>query len=195
MNGSTAMCDCLRVNEPHIIATGEIQDPVAKRLTESKCTDEDPCGVDAAPVCKIIQDGQYRVDHVRYFWVSTYSYRGWCGILKLKPRSCDPGAPGYTGDSSWAICDAAPCTENPDPFDPERPLSCQCRVDHAPFVGMNDSCTGTRGGIMSSMPTWAWDFEHDTYPFPMPGYEYVRGACAPLTSDPSPAPRHDGGLR
>jgi hypothetical protein len=32
----------------------------------------------------------------------------------------------------------------------------------------------------------AWDFQNNTYPFPMPGYEYVQGACAPLGSDPLP---------
>lgn len=195
MAGDRAGCDCMRVDETHIVATGEIQDPVVKRLTETRCTEKDPCDVDRAPICKAIRDGTYRVDDVRYDWVSTYSYRGWCSILQLKPKACDPGADDYTGDRSWAICDAAPCTENPSPSDPERPLTCQCRVDRAPFVGMNDSCTGARGGIMSSMPLWAWDFENETYPFPMPGYEYVRGACAPLRSDPAPELRRDRGAR
>ena len=55
-----------------------------------------------------------------------------------------------------------------------------------PFVGINDSCTGNNGGIMSSLPIEAWDFQNNTYTFPMPGYEYVQGACAPLKSDPLP---------
>ncbi len=184
--GGDAYCDCMRVNETHIVMTGEIQDPVVKRLTDAQCTDKHPCAVDEAPICKAIQHGQYRVDDVRYDWVSTYSYRGWCTIITPKPKACDPAAPGYVGDRYWAICDAAPCTENPDPSDPERPLTCQCRVTGGAFVGVNDTCTGTNGGIMSSMAMSLWDFQNDTYPFPMPGYQYVRGACAPLKSDPPP---------
>jgi hypothetical protein len=36
-----------------------------------------------------------------------------------------------------------------------------------------------------------WDFQNNTYLFPMPGYEYVQGACAPLKSDPLKELRHD----
>lgn len=185
MNGDKADCDCLRVNETHIVATSEIQDPEVKRLTLARCTKEHACDVDQAPVCKAIKEGQYKVDNVKYDWVSTYSYRGWCSILEHnKPIACNQQAPGYAGDSYWAICDAAPCTENPNPSNRDKPLTCQCRVDNTPFVGFG-SCTGVNGGIMSSMPLWAWDFQKNTYPFSMPGYEYVQGACAPLKSDPS----------
>ena len=192
MEGDKAYCDCLRVNEAHIVATSEIQDSAAKRLTALQCTHEHPCAVDQAPVCKAIRYGQYKVDHVKYDWVSTYSYRGWCGLLQRGMKACDPGAKGYAGDSYWAICDAAPCSEIEHPSDPERPLSCQCRVvKDEPFVGTDGSCTGEEGGIMSSMPLWAWDFQHNTYPFPMPGYEYVRGACAPVESDPFKGPHRN----
>ena len=185
MNGDTADCDCMRVNENHIVATSEIQDIAVKRLTLAECTNEHPCDVDQAPVCKAIQYGQYAVDGVKYKWVSTYSYRGWCSIMAVKFIPCDQKAKGYTGDLYYAICDAAPCTEIKHPPDPNRPLSCQCRVASDPFMGMNNgSCTGDNGGIMSSSPIWAWDFRNNTYPFPMPGYEYVQGACAPLKSDP-----------
>jgi hypothetical protein len=185
--GNMANCNCLRVNETHIVETSEIQDPVAKRLTLTKCTNERPCNVDQAPVCKAIKYRQYKVDHVKYDWVSTYSYRGWCSLLERGLKACDPGAQAYIGDSSWAICDVAPCTEIQNPSDPEKPLICQCRVEeNTAFVGLNDSCTGDNGGIMSSMPLGAWDFQNNTYTFPMPGYEYVQGACAPLTSDPWP---------
>ena len=187
INDSIANCDCSRVNENHIVATSEIQDPVAKRLTLAKCTNERPCNVDEAPVCRAIKFGNYKVDHVKYDWVSTYSYRGWCSILDQGLIPCEPGTDGYTGDSSWAICDVAPCTEIEDPVDPEKPLSCQCRVEeNSAFVGINSSCTGDDGGIMSSMTMYAWDFENNTYTFSMPGYEYVQGSCAPLTSDPWP---------
>ena len=186
MNGDKADCDCLRVNETHIVATAEIQDAAVKRLTLAECTNKHPCDPDQAPVCRAIRYGLYRVDNVRYGWVSTYSYRGWCDLLKQKLTACDQTVPGYSGDQYWAVCDAAPCTENPDPSDPEKPLTCQCRVRDEPFVGMNDSCSGLNGGIMSSMPLWAWDFVNTTYPFPMPGYEYVRGACAPVRSDSWP---------
>jgi hypothetical protein len=187
--GNIANCDCLRVNETHIVATSEIQDPVAKRLTLAKCTNKRPCDVDQAPVCKAIKYGKYKVDGVKYDWVSTYSYRGWCGLLEQGLIACKPGTEGYIGDSAWAICDVAPCTEIENPSDPEKPLSCQCRVEeNTAFVGIHDSCTGDNGGIMSSMTIEAWDFENNTYTFPMPGYEYVQGACAPLTSDPDPWP-------
>lgn len=187
-DGDIANCDCLRVNETHIVETSEIQDPVAKRRTLAKCTNEHPCSVDDAPVCKAIKYGQYRVGHVKYDWVSTYSYRGWCSLLEQGLKACYPKAPGYIGDSAWAVCDVAPCTEIENPSDPEKPLTCQCRVkENTAFIGVHDSCTGDKGGIMSSMPRSAWDFENNTYTFPMPGYEYVQGACAPLTSDPRPS--------
>jgi hypothetical protein len=185
VHGDRADCDCLRVNETHIVATSEIQDPAVKRQTLARCTREHACSVDQAPVCKAIRAGQYKVDQVRYDWVSTYSYRGWCGLLAQKPVACNQQAPGYAGASSWAICDAAPCTENPNPSDPNRPLSCQCRVATTPFVGFG-SCAGVNGGIMSSTPLEAWDFQKNRYALPIPGYEYVEGACAPLKSDPPP---------
>jgi hypothetical protein len=182
MNGDKASCDCARVNETHIIATNEIQDTHLKRLTLARCTQKHPCATDMAPVCKAIKNGQYEVDHVKYKYVSTYSYRGWCNILAKKFVKCDPQAPGYSGDQNWAICDAAPCTEKLNPRNPNKPLRCECRVKDEPFVGLG-SCTGKNGGIMSSFPVWAWDFEKQTYPFAMPGYEFVKGACAPLKSD------------
>ena len=194
VSGGKADCDCMRVNEAHIVATSEIQDPTVKRLTQVVCTDLRPCDVDEAPVCSAMADGRYEVDGVDYEWVSTYSYRGWCTLLQQDLVACDPQTPGYRGDHGWAICDAAPCTENLDPSDPNRPLSCQCRVvEDEPFVGMNGSCTGDMGGIFSSFPLSAWDFEHDTYPFPMPGYEWVQGACAPLISDAWEGPRSGRG--
>ena len=189
MNGDKADCGCLRVNEAHIVQTSSIQDAAVKRLTDAKCTEEHPCGVDEAPVCKAIADGQYEVNNVKYEWVSTYSYRGWCGILEAKPAACDTRAPGYSGDLYWAICDAAPCTENPNPSDPEKPLTCSCPVRKSPFVGANGKCVGDNGGIISSFPLEAWDFQNNTYPFPMPGYEYVQGACTALKSDPVKKPR------
>ncbi len=192
ISGDKAYCDCMRVNETHIVETDAIQDTAVKRMTEVKCTNVHPCDVDQAPVCKAIKYGQYEVENVKYDWVSTYSYRGWCTLLSLKFKACDQKAPGYTGDLYWAICDAAPCTENQNPSDPNRPLSCQCLVvKDTPFVGINDSCTGENGGIMSSFPLDAWDFQNDTYPGYVPGYEYVQGACAPLKSDPLNAPRSD----
>lgn len=184
MNGDKADCDCLRVNEPHIVETSEIQDHAVKRLTEAKCTNRHPCDVDQAPVCRAIKYGQYEVDKAKYDWVSTFSYRGWCSLYK--PKACDQNEPGYSGDLYWAICDGAPCTETENPSDPDRPLRCQCRVEDTPFVGTKDSCTGDNGGIISAMPLWVWDFENNTWRIPVPGYEYVQGACAPLKSDPLP---------
>ena len=182
--GTTADCDCLRVNENHIVQTSSIRDPSVKHLTDAKCTTRHPCKVDEAPVCQAIKSGQYKVDNTRYRWVSTYSYRGWCRLIQANLRACDPGAPDYSGDRYWAVCDAAPCTEIEDPSDPEKPLRCRCPViADRPFVGTNGSCTGNNGGIMSSMPAEGWDFENNTYAFYMPGYEFVHGACSPLKSD------------
>jgi len=185
MDGDKAYCDCMRVNETHIVYTSEIQDAAIKNLTQATCTNEHPCDVDQAPVCNAIKYRQYEVDGVKYNWVSTYSYRGWCSLLK-NLTACDQNATGYIGDRYWAICDAAPCTENQNASDPDKPLICMCRIKDGPFVGMNGSCSGDDGGIMSSMPLWAWDFQNNTYPFPMPGYEYVQGACAACKSDPLP---------
>jgi hypothetical protein len=184
MNGEMADCTCLRVNEPHIVQTSAIQDPAVKRLTQKKCTTEHPCDRDEAPVCKAIKYGQYSVDHVKYYWVSTFSYRGWCSILELDPQPCSQEENGYSGDAHWAVCDGAPCTETEDPSDPDKPLTCRCRVEEGPFVGVNGSCTGDNGGIMSSSPMKTWDFQTNTYRIPVPGLDYVEGACAPLTSDP-----------
>jgi hypothetical protein len=181
MNGNMADCDCLRVNETHLVAPSEIQDPVLRRLTEAKCTNKHPCGVDEAPICKTIRDGQYTVDGVKYQWVSTFSFRGWCDYYK--PKACDRDAPGYAGDRYWAICDVAPCTESANPSDPERPLTCQCRVEDSSFVGTKNSCTGDNGGLISAMPIWVWDFERDTWTMSFPEYDYPKGACAALKSD------------
>jgi hypothetical protein len=186
MIGNQADCDCLRGNEAHIVYTSAIQDAAVKHLTQAKCTNEHPCDVDQAPVCRAIQNRQYTVDGIKYEWVSTYSYRGWCSILP-KLQVCDQQATGYTGDLYWAICDAAPCTESQNPSNPDRPLSCRCPVQKSSFVGTNGSCVGDSGGIMSAMELSAWDFSNNTYPFPMPGYEYVQGACAPLKSNSLPA--------
>jgi hypothetical protein len=175
-----ADCDCMRVNETHVVATDSIQDPAVKRLTLIRCTTEHRCDVDEAPVCNAIKYGQYEVDGVKYDWVSTYSYRGWCSLLKPPPRDCN------TGDLHWAFCDAAPCTEIQNPSNPDQPLSCQCQVVNSQFVGLNGSCTGENGAIISSSPDETWDFEKNTYKFPIPGLEYVNGACAQLGSDPLP---------
>lgn len=189
LNGDKADCDCLRVNETHIVETSAIQDTAVKRLTLAKCTTEHPCDTDQAPVCKAIRYGQYEVDNVKYDWVSTFSYRGWCSLLKVTPKACVPQTPGYAGDAKWALCDAAPCTEIQNPSNPDKPLSCQCRVETTPFLGTNGSCTGDNGGIMSSSPLWTWDFAKNTYRIPIPGLEYVQGACASLKSDPLPPPQ------
>ncbi len=183
----TANCECLRVDETHIVDTDAIQDAAVKRLTLVRCTKEHPCNVDEAPVCQAIKSGQYEVDNVKYDWVSTFSYRGWCGLMKgVTPKACDPKASGYVGDTTWALCDAAPCTEIQNPSNPEKPLSCRCAVQDTAFLGVNGSCTGDNGGIMSSSPVETWDFTNNTYLIPIPGLVYVQGACAALKSDPLP---------
>ena len=185
-SGDTADCDCMRVNETHIVMTSEIQDIAVKKATMAWCTDRHPCEVDQAPVCQALKERRYTVRDIRYDWVSTYSYRGWCSLITEKPVACDPRLPGYVGDSYWAVCDAAPCSENPNPADPNRPLRCHCPIRTDPFVGLG-TCPGASGGIMSSMLMSGWDFQRNTYTFAMPGYEYVEGACALLRSDPPPS--------
>ncbi len=187
MHGDKTDCDCMRVKENHIVETDVIQDPAVKHMTLAKCTTEHPCDVDQAPVCGAIRNGQYTVDDVKYRWVSTFSYRGWCSLLQVDMKACDPAAEGYVGDSYWALCDAAPCTENQNPSDPNKPLSCQCQtVAKVAFLGTNGSCTGDNGGIMSSSPASTWDFQNNKYLIPIPGMAYVQGACAPMKSDPLP---------
>lgn len=181
VNATGAECACWKVNEPHIVMTGEIQDPTVRRLTEARCTDKHPCAIDEAPVCGAIQSGQYQVDYVNYEWISTFSYRGWCDLYE--PTACDTSDPDYVGDQQWAICDAAPCVETGNPSDPDRPLSCQCRVEEGPFLGTRNSCTGEDGGIISAIPMDLWDFENGTFTAPAPGFDHVRAACAPLHSD------------
>jgi hypothetical protein len=185
-SGDSADCDCMRVNEPHIVLTSGIQDRALKKATMVLCTERHPCDVDEAPVCRAIQEGRYEVRGVRYEWVSTYSYRGWCGLQWNNPVACDTTQRGYVGDTYWTICDAAPCSEIPYPPDPNRPLRCQCPVVSGPFVGPG-TCTGTNGGIISSMSLEAWDFQRNTFAVFVPGYDYVRSACAPLRSDPPPS--------
>ena len=185
VNGDKANCGCLRVNETHVVETDAIQDSAVQHLTLAKCTTEHPCGVDEAPVCEAIRSGHYTVDGVPYRWVSTFSYRGWCSLLQVNMKACDPASDGYKGDTEWALCDAAPCTENQNPSDPDKPLSCRCQtVANIPFLGTNGSCTGDNGGIMSSSPAWTWDFQNNAYRIPVPGMQYVQGACAPFKSDP-----------
>jgi hypothetical protein len=186
VNGDRASCDCLRVNETHMVMTSEIHDPVLRRMTQARCNSKHHCEVDEAPVCKVIRDGQYEVDGIKYPWVSTFSYRGWCDLYR--PKACDVTDNNYRGDRIWAICDAAPCVENPNPADPNRPLTCDCPiVKEQSFIGTKDSCTGENGGIISAMALWVWDFENDTFSVPVPGYDSVRSACAALESDPFPA--------
>jgi len=60
VNGETADCDCLRVDETHIVETSEIQDLAVKRLTLARCTGKHPCDVDEAPVCRAIGRARLR---------------------------------------------------------------------------------------------------------------------------------------
>jgi hypothetical protein len=58
-----------------------------------------------------------------------------------------------------------------NPTDPEKPMSCQCRVERSAFAVSNGSCTGDKGGILSRRPLAGWDFKNNAYVFPMPGCE------------------------
>jgi hypothetical protein len=169
--GDEADCACWKVDEPYIVETNKIQDPQVKALTQRACTASHPCDMDQAPVCKAIRSGQYKVEGVKYPWVSTFSYRGWCENWNPVPCAAAP----------WADCMAAPCTMMKNPEDPDRPLSCQCRVQNSAFIGTQGS--GDPGKVMSTIPKAAWNFKKNMYTVPFPGYEYVKGACAPLQSE------------
>src|SRR5208283_1771289 len=170
-----ADCNCWRVNEQYIVVTADIKDEVVKAETLAACTSATPCNVDEAPVCLAIKNGTFTVEGIQYDWVSTYSYRGWC--QKWKPVPCD-AAP-------WADCMTSPCTENQDPIaNPNRPLICQCSVNTTAFVGTNGGCKTKKRTIMSTINQALWDFENRKFTLPMPGYEYVQGACEHIHSDP-----------
>lgn len=171
-----ANCACWKVFEPYIVETSKIQDKAVKNKTQAICTASHPCDIDEAPVCKAIRFGQFKVDDVKYRWVSTFSYRGWCENWKPVPCGYEEGS-----WATWADCMSAPCTFIDNPSDPERPLSCQCRVMEGAFIGTQGSCD--EGNVMSTEPLGNWDFHKNTFRLPYPGYQFVKGACAELESD------------
>jgi hypothetical protein len=178
-----AGCDCWKVTEQHIVVTSHIKDETfggapIKELTQSKCTKLHPCGLDQAPVCQAIKNllpnGQ---------WVSTFSYRGWCE--HWDPVKCEGPDAG-----PWADCMTSLCTKIQDPKDPNRPLSCQCQVNTGNFVGTEGSCQTQQGTVMSTIPLASWDFRNGTFSFSVPGDEYVKESCLPVSSDREPANRY-----
>ncbi len=175
-----ADCACWQVNEQHVVATSNIKNAAfggapIKEETQRRCTTAHPCALDEAPVCQaikeLLEDDQ---------WISTYSYRGWCE--NWDPVKCEKNNAG-----PWADCMTSPCNVMADPDDPNRPLSCLCTVNVGPFVGTNGSCDdGDNDTVMSTIERLTWDFENNQFSFPWPGYEYVKGACAPVGSDSLP---------
>jgi len=87
---------------PILLRRLEIQDAAVKSLTLAECTNERPCDVDQAPVCKAIRHGSFQVNGVEYKWISTYSYRGWCSLIAVKPVPCDQKAKAIPG---FVLCD------------------------------------------------------------------------------------------
>jgi hypothetical protein len=171
VSGDTANCDCWKVDENHFVMTSNIKNEVLKARTRTACTSDRPCAVDEAPICRVIQDGDYVIGHEKYEWVSTYSYRGWCE--NWDPARCD-AAP-------WVDCMTSPCTESN--ANPDRPLNCQCTINTTRFVGTKGTCTTAPGEVMSTIPWYAWSFRENQFTFAMPTYEYVKSACARLRSD------------
>lgn len=170
-----ADCACWQVDEQHVVATSNIKNAAfggapIKEMTQRRCTTAHPCDLDEAPVCQAIKD--LLEDNQ---WISTYSYRGWCD--NWQPVECNAGP--------WADCMTSPCTVMDPPADPNRPLSCQCTVNGGPFVGTNSTCDDNDPNtVMSTIERFTWDFKNNQFSFPWPGYEYVKGACAPVGSDP-----------
>ncbi len=173
VSDTQANCNCWKVKEQYIVVTADISDTAVREATLTVCTTARPCDVDESPVCKAIQDGSYTVGGVTYEWVSTFSYRGWC--KNWDPVACDEGP--------WADCMTSPCTENPNPKDPDRPLICQCTIKTKPFIGSKGRCRTRKGTVMSTINQDLWDFHTGMFTLPMPGDAYVVGACAPLASD------------
>ena len=166
-------CECWRVSERHIVVTEAIKDETfgpdsqVKERTQKTCTQQQPCGLDEAPVCQAIKSVPANE------WVSTYSYRGWCA--KWKPVACF---------GLWADCMTSACNVTKSPRDPNRPLSCYCALKHSGYVGTVGSCNVAATTVESTFRIELWDFENKEYRFDMPGNEYVnREACQPLTSD------------
>jgi hypothetical protein len=172
----TANCSCWRVDEPHVVQTDKIQDIPAREATRKRCTTATPCGVDEAPICRVIRQGTYTVDRVTFPAVSTFSYRGWCQTFR--PVKCQGAQAG-----PWADCMGAPCEV--DPNNPDRPLRCRCRVQRSDFVGIDGRCDSAKGEVMSTIPLDFWNFEASTFAVPVPGNAFVnQGACRFLRSDP-----------
>jgi hypothetical protein len=164
------------VEEPHVVQTSKIEDLQARRDTLSRCTTATPCGIDEAPICRVIREGRYTVRRVTYPAVSTFSYRGWCQTFR--PVKCEAAQAG-----PWADCMAAPCQL--DPTNPDRPLKCQCRVERGDYVGIDGRCESRAGQVMSTIERQLWNFEEGAFAGPVPGNAFVnRGACRFLRSDP-----------
>lgn len=174
VSSTQADCACVKVNENHLVVTKDIEDARVRAQTLRLCTTAHPCKVDKAPVCKAIRAGRYTVDRVTYPQVSTYSYRGWCETFRPVPCEGDKAGP-------WADCMAAPCTV--DTNNPDRPLNCQCRLENGAFIGINGVCSTAAGEVMSTIARGAWSFEQNAFTVQLPGYDYVKSACAPLSSD------------
>jgi hypothetical protein len=159
-----------------VVQTAKIQDNKAREATQKRCTTATPCGVDEAPICRVIRNGTYTVDGVTYPGVSTFSWRGWCQTFR--PVRCAGAQAG-----PWADCMAAPCQA--DPKNPDRPLKCQCRVESSDFVGINGRCDSRSGEVMSTIPLNFWNFDTGSFSVPVPGNAFVNlGACRFLRSDP-----------
>lgn len=172
---SKALCPCWNVNEPHLVQTEKIQDELARLETRRRCTKATPCAIDEAPICRVIQEGRYRVDKVTYPGVSTFSYRGWCQTFR--PISC------AAQQGPWADCMGAPCQRNPS--NPDRPWTCACSLQHNAFVGINGRCDSPAGQVMSTFARPLWNFETGAFSVPLPGNAFVNiGACRFLRSDP-----------
>jgi hypothetical protein len=166
-----ANCDCWKVTEQHLVMTSNIKDETfgfpIKAITQAYCKRSHPCGVDQAPVCKVIQA---MVPNDK--WVSTFSYRGWC--QNWKPVKCS---------GLWADCMTSACMESHKPKDKNRPLSCQCTTHNSRYVGSNGRCSMAPATVMSTIRIETWDFDNNTFTFEVPADEYVKEACAPITSD------------
>ncbi|MFN7900952.1 MAG: hypothetical protein ACK5N0_15085 [Synechococcaceae cyanobacterium] len=170
-----ALCPCWNVNETHLVLTSKIQDALVRQETQRRCTQGSPCGLEEAPVCRVIREGHYRVDKVTYPGVSTFSYRGWCQTFR--PVACE------AAKAPWADCMAAPCQKNPN--NPDRPWTCQCRIQNSAFVGINGSCDSATGQVMSTFERPLWNFQTGAFSLPLPGNDFVNlGACRFLRSDP-----------
>lgn len=156
----SATCNCWVVNDDFIVVISSIQDPVAQKDTQDKCTASHPCAKDEAPICAKIANGTLVVDGVTAQYWSAFSYIDFCRLWN--PVNCDEGY--------WADCMLAPCKQSDSSINR---ASCKCKVSYSPFKGPSGYCRLPQGMVLSTI-----DVNFDISD--LPGGVFVQEALRPL---------------